>query len=279
MTDQVDDMLRTSTEVMTELSVKAREAVAAGESRRSFFTRTAKIAGATALGASGVGLLQPIAFQSAQARTTGNSDTLQGILDIAATAESLAVTFYYQALQNPAGLPNVNSEANRNYFQAALIQEYTHLLYLVKLGGKSLQAAFHFPTNMFTDETVFFPTSMLLEEYFISAYLAASIDFSGAVSSGITTANPYALGFAVQVMGVECEHRALLNVASGFNPPNDRLLEHALLKTVNDAVAPLTPFLTGGNGFSGPIGRPSEKDCDATAQPYGFAFFPRPKIV
>ena len=279
MADYDDEMMRTSTDVMTELVSKARESVAAGESRRSFFTKTAKIAGATALGSAGVGLLQPVAMQSAIAKTTGNSDTLQGILDIAATAESLAITFYYQALQNQAGLPNVNSAANRNYFQAALIQEYTHLLYLTKLGGKPLQAAYHFPTNMFTDETVFFPTSMLLEEYFISAYLAAAIDFSGAVSSGITTANPYALGFAVQVLGVECEHRALLNVAANVNPPNDRLLEHALLKTVNDAVAPLTPFLSGGSGFSGPVGRPSQSDVNTIAQPYGFSFFPRPKIV
>ena len=158
------------------------------------------------------------------------------MLNIAATAEALASMFYYQALQNQAALPDVNSAANRNYFQAAVTQEYEHLLYLGKFGGKPLKRRFYFPTTMFTDELVFFPTALLLEEYFISAYLAAAMDFSGAVSRGITTANPFALGFAVQVLGVECEHRALLGVATNINPPNGRIVETALLSSVTGAL-------------------------------------------
>jgi hypothetical protein len=280
MTDHIDDMLRTSTEVMTELVCKARESVAAGESRRAFFTKTAKIAGATALGSAGIGLLQPIAARAAvsQKKTT-NTDTLQEILDIAATAEALATTFYYTALQNPAGLPDVNSTANRNYFQAATVQEFEHLLYLQRLGGKPVTTKFYFPDNMFTDESVFFPTALLLEEYFISAYLAAALDFSGAVSSNITTADPFALGFAVQVLGVECEHRALLGVAANINPPNGIIVETALLSSVAAAVPPLTPFLQGGSGFSGPLKLPHPDDINATASPYGFSFFPKVKLV
>ncbi len=256
MTDFVDEAMRTSTEVMSELVAKAHEAVRAGESRRSFFSRTAKIAGATVLGAAGAGLLQPIAAHAAAAPGKGNNDTLQEVIDIAATAESLATTFYYNALAAGSALPDVNSAANQNYFQAAVTQEFEHLKYLRKLGAK-----------------------LLLEEYFIAAYLQASLDFSGAVSSQITTANPYALGFAVQVMGVECEHRALLGVAANVTPPNDRFVERALLKSVAEAVHPLKPFLAGGNGFSGPIMMPNENEVNAIAQPYGFSFFPKYKIV
>jgi hypothetical protein len=278
MSDIVDETLRQTTDVMTELTRKAGEARRAGTSRRDFFARTAGLAGATALGAAGIDLLQPIAARAATMGRTTNADTTQEILNIAATAESLATTFYYNALQNPTGLPDVNSTANRNYFQAALTQEYEHLLLLGKLGAKTIQRHFYFPDAMFTDETVFFPTALLLEQYFISAYLAASLDFSGAVSSGITTANPTALGFAVQVLGVECEHRALLGVAANINPPNGIILESALLPSVSAAVAPLTPFLTGGTGFSGPFEMPSQSVINTTAEPYGFSFFPKFKI-
>jgi hypothetical protein len=282
MADNIDDVLRTADEVMTELVIKAREAASAGESRRSFFTRTAQIAGATALGAAGAGLLQPIAARAATHRTkTTNSDTVQEIVNIAATAESLATTFYYYALAAGSALPNVNSTANQNYFQAAVTQECVHLDYLMNsLGATPVATQFYFPDNMFTDESVFFPTALLLEEYFISAYLAAALDFSGAVSSKITTADPSALGFAVQVLGVECEHRALLGVAANINPPNGVLIETALLTSVAGAVPPLTPFLQGGSGFSStPLTQPARGTVHAIAKPYGFDFFPTYKVV
>ena len=97
----------------------------------------------------------------------------------------------------------MNSTANRNYFQAALTQEAEHLMYLETLGAKPLATKFYFPDDMFSKESVFFPTASLLEDYFISAYIAAAIEFSGAVSSGITTANPFAIGVAVQIMGID----------------------------------------------------------------------------
>jgi hypothetical protein len=132
---------------------------------------------------------------------------------------------------------------------------------------------------MFTDESVFFPTALLLEEYFIAAYMTAALDFSGAYANGIPTANPYALGFAVQVMGVECEHRALLGVAANINPPNNRILERGLLHSVGAAVSALKPFLDGGSGYTGPLALPERKQIDSIAQPYGFSFFPQYKII
>jgi hypothetical protein len=278
MADFIDESLRQTGTVMHELVVKAGEAGRAGQSRRDFFSLTAKLAGTTALGAAGVGLLQPIAARAATT-TANNTDTAMGILDIAATAEALAVTFYYNALQAGMALPNVNSSANQNYFQAAAVQEYDHLIYLRHFGAGKPQSAFYFPPNMFTDESVFFSTALTLESYFISAYLAAAIDFSGAASSNITAASTAFLGFAVQVFGVECEHRALLGVAANQNPPNNLILETALLKTVNDAVAPLEPFLLGTQGFVGPLYLPTPKEVNTAASPYGFSFFPKPKIV
>jgi hypothetical protein len=276
MRDAMEETFGKTTAVMTELIAKAKEAHEAGASRRSFFAKTAVLASATALGAAGVGLLQPIAAAAATAEEPG-ADTLKSILDIAATAESLATTFYYNALGS-ASLPNVNSDANRNYFQAATVQEFEHLKILEKLGGAPLTQTFYFPTDMFTDESVFFPTASLLEDFFISAYIAAAREFSGAVSKGIKTADPDAIGLAVQIGGIECEHRALLRVAGNLNPPNNRLIESALIKRVSDAVAPLTPFLSGGTGYTGPFNMPHKAEVNAIAWPYDLKSFPAFKI-
>ena len=172
----------------------------------------------------------------------------------------------------------MNNKANRNYFQAATVQEYEHLVILDHLGGAPLATEFYFPDNMFTDENVFFPTASLLEDFFISAYIAAAREFSGAVTHGIRMANPNALGLAVQIGGIECEHRALLRVAAGLNPPNNRIIESALITRVSDAVAPLTPFLQGGSGFSGPLKMPNKGEVNAMSWPHSFPTFPAYKI-
>lgn len=275
MTDAATESMLETGNVMTELVAKAREARAAGRSRRDFFAGTAKLAGATALGAAGIDLLQPIAARAAT--TLPSSDTAADILDIACTAESLAISFYYHALLHPAALPLVNDQANRNYFQAALSQETEHLFYLQDLGGKALAKKFYFPEGMFDNEAVFFATAGTLEDYFISAYIAAALDFSGAYSSGITTASPHLIGVAVQIAGVECEHRALLNVANNVNPPNNRIAEKVLVSSVQAAVAPLTKFLQGGTGFNPTaFGVPLGSDIENVAAPYGTSFFPKP---
>jgi rubrerythrin len=264
--------------VMAELTAKAREAMSRGETRRSFFSKTATLAGATALGAAGAGFLQPIAARAAS--STPSSDTVQDILNIACTAELLAVTLYVHAVSAGSQLPDVNSVHNQNYFQAAITQEYEHLTYLESLGGKALAKKFYFPENMFTDESVFFSTAITLEEYFISAYIAAAMDFSGAYSSGITTASPAMIGLAVQVAGVECEHRALLGVAANINPPNGVIIESALLTSVSDATTPLAPFLAGGSGFGkGTLGAPPISAIESLAGPYGASFFPKFTVV
>ncbi len=282
MSDIITDTVLETGTVVTELVAKAKEAKSAGRSRRDFFASTAKLAGATALGAAGIDLLQPLAAAAATRSSAAarSSDTVQDILNIACTAESLAVTFYYHALIHTANLPEVNSPANRNYFQAALTQEAEHLYYLESLGGKTLATQFYFPLGMFTNESVFFPTALLLEEYFISAYIAAALDFSGAYSSNITVASPTLIGTAVQICGVECEHRALLRVAANLNPPNNLIAELAPLANVLAAVRPLTGFLSGGSGFdTTPIPTPIKDAIFPLAAPYGFSFFPKPVFI
>jgi rubrerythrin len=277
MADIVEDSFAETGAIVTELVAKAAEARAAGASRRAFFAGTAKLAGATALGAAGIGLIQPLTAATAAAATS--SESFQDIINIAATAERVATTFYINALEAGSRLPHVNSEDNRDYFQAALIQEAEHLYYLYRLGAKPTLNAFYFPDHMFTDESVFFPTASLLEDYFISAYIAAAQAFSGAVSSKITAASPFAIGFAVQVAGVESEHRVLIRDAASLDPPNNRIVETALLTSVSGALVPLAKFLKGGAGFTGPFYAPTTDSMNRIAQPFGFSFFPKFTIV
>jgi len=277
MSDRQTDQFTETGTVVTELVAKAREARAQGRSRRDFFASTAKLAGATALGAAGISMLQPIAARAATG-TAASDDTIADILNIAATAELLATTFYWQALNSPF-LPSVHSSANLNYFQAALSQEYEHLMFLKAAGGTPLATKFYFPNEMFGSETVFFRTASLLEDYFISAYIAATLDFSGAYSSGITTANPTLIGIAAQIMGVEAEHRALLRVAANQSPPNNRLVESALIPSVKSAVAPLMPFLANASGFHGPFTPPTLGAINQLTMPYTPKSFPTPTYI
>jgi hypothetical protein len=279
MTDRLNDSFRETGEVLTELVAKAKEARRAGTTRRDFFAGTAKLAGATAMGTAGIKLLQPIAARAATT-TTPPTDTVLNIINIAATAEALAVTFYTHALLHKE-LALVQNPNFLNYFQAAVVQEYVHLEILQSLGAKPLTKSFYFPTGMFTSQTVFASTASTLEDYFISAYIAAAQEFSGAVSSGITSAQVVPIGLAVQIAGIECEHRALINVAANINPPNNRIIESALLTSVGAATGPLAPFLASGSaGFNTtPLNLPSKTLVDSLAQPYGFSFFPPYTVV
>lgn len=243
-------------------------------SRSAFLRRTAVVGGAAALGTS---ILTPLLSTRAHAATC--SCTTQDIVNIAATAELLATTTYFQALKLPTQLPQVNDKANRNYFQAALTEEYIHLEILQSLGGTPLATKFYYPEDMFSKTYTFLTTLEQLETAFIGAYLAAAQEFSGVVSSGITKANPTLIGAAVQIAGVECEHRALARVVLGANPPNNRYLETAPFTCVTQAATALGPFLTGGNGFVGPFLPPSKNEVGNRAEPYDFDFFPRETIA
>jgi hypothetical protein len=278
MDSKLRDSFRETGELVTELSAKAGEAQARGLSRRSFVSSALLATGAAVLGSTVAAdaAVRPVLRSALVPNTTTSkcSCTPTTIFSIAATAELLATTMYYRALALPTDLPDVNSIANRNYFQAALTEEYLHYELLTSLGGKALATQFFFPTGMFTNETTFFNTLDALETAFVAAYLAAAREFSGAVSSVITKPNPVVIGAAVQIAAVEGEHRVLGRVAAGVNPPNNRYLESGEFQCVADAANALHPFLAGGAGFSGPFHVPSKSEVNSAAQPYGFSFFP-----
>lgn len=212
------------------------------------------------------------------------SDTTQDILNAALTAEQLATSFYYYGLlaAQLGDLPAVQDPNNLNYFQAALWQEYQHVLLFTSVGAVSLAGPapkFYFPTNAFEHDRKFFAILDALETAFIGAYTAAIGEWAGdsaaAVSSVGSFTAPQLAKVAAQILGTEAEHRALGRVAANQNPPNNLILEAAPFTQVGSpvnaagtAVGALLPFVTGGKGFEGPFALPTPQEIHTLAGPY-----------
>ncbi|MBC5828425.1 MAG: ferritin-like domain-containing protein [Candidatus Eremiobacteraeota bacterium] len=280
MSDKLYESFRNTGEALVEVQTKAREASTKGDSRRSFLEKTMLLGGATALGTSAATILGATSAGAATSSSGFTCDcTAHEIISLADTAENLAVVFYYNVLNLPTNLPDVNDTNHRNYFQAALTHEYLHKEFLESQGAKALASSFFFPQGMFSNQNVFFNTVLALEHQFIGAYIQSIREFSGVVSSNIRKPDPFSMGAAAQIMGVECEHRALIRDVANLTPPDNLAFEPVPETCVKDVMATLKPFLQGGSGFVGPFSLPSKGEVNQRATPFGFGFFPPVKIV
>jgi len=177
-------------------------------------------------------------FQDAQ-------DSVATIANLAATAETLAITSYFGTL-NLAGF-SLSNEAVM-YMKYALSAELYHLQILQSLGGKALVSEFYIPEAFLSDFSVNTQTFIAAETAFTGAYLAATRRFAemGEPRLAVTTA---------QHAATEAEHLALTRDIGGLLP-NPNALPAPIYYNVSDAVPTLTPFLTGGPGFIGPVAFP-----------------------
>jgi len=106
-------------------------------------------------------------------------DTPLTIVSLAATAERLAITSYYNTIKgNPFGL----SEAELLYLKYALSSELHHLEVVESFGGKALTDKFYVPAKFLSDFGVNTNTFMAAETAFTGAYLAATRRFAEHVS-------------------------------------------------------------------------------------------------
>ena len=211
---------------------------------------------------------EPLAALAAAPRPLAAcSEGVQEIANTALVAEQLATTFYYTGLTAPAilhdrrcagasGDPNAvapdGNTVNVAFLQAALDQEQKHAQVLTNAGATSPFTSFYFPATTFdrlgfTSEVgTFLWVLDHLETAFISTYLAASKRFGdlGRIDLAV---------FALRVLGVECQHRALYRVVSNDDPADNVTLEVVNFDCVGNAVPLLAPFLTG-HGFPGAAG-------------------------
>jgi len=174
-------------------------------------------------------------------------ESVQDILNVAATAEAFAVTFLGVALDAAAAGTLILDPEAVGSFVAARAAEQAHYDVLVASGAEPLTTTFTLPDgNLLTDPATFFETVISLEEAFISAYLTAAQSF-------VAQGEPELAQVALQIGAVEAEHRVgvrFFGITAGAlddEVPNDVAFEKALFKQVSEAADLLTElgFLDG----------------------------------
>ena len=246
-------------------------------SRRKML-KTVGVTSSAAIFAAGLGLADEVAAQPA-------GDDPQTILNLASTAEALAITAFHSIITLSdfyGNLPGVY----QNYLKSALAQEQAHFDFLVASGGKPLANQFFFPDGILGNLALYVYVTDVLEGVFIGAYLASIRRFA-------ELNRPDLAWTAASVMGIEAEHKAL-NRAMGItqagsssgnndgivNSPTREPVEPATLFQVSQAVPTLGPVLMGGvapesagpliagvNFGLGPVPQPEIGAVNAVANP------------
>lgn len=216
-------------------------------SRRGLLKGAAGIGGGLAVAS----FASMFGIRSAEAAHNAN-DEPQTILNLAATAETLATTFYYAALT--AAKFKVSAE-DVVYLKLALDAEKYHLDFLTSNGGQPLATQFYVPANLLSDPGVFVQVGTTAETAFVGAYLAATRRFA-------ELNVPRLAATTAQHACSEAQHLALLREIGGLTP-NNLALPLPIYYNVSDAVPTLAPFLQGGEGFIGPIAAPTAAQITA----------------
>ena len=181
-------------------------------------------------------------------------DSVATIANLAATAETLAATSYYNTIvNNPIGY----SANIIQYFKYALSAEIYHLEILESLGGAALASKFFVPAKFLSDLATNNATFEAAETAFTGAYLAATRRFA-------ELGNPRLAATTAQHAATEAEHLAL-QLLSGGKLPNPNALPAPIYYNVSDALPTLAPFLSGGTGFIGPVEFPGKDACKRVA--------------
>ncbi len=210
--------------------------------RRRLIQATAGLSGGLVAG----GFAQLFGLSTAYAALEDAEDTPQTILNLAVTAEGLAITAYYHTIaNNPLGL----DDATLAYLKLALTAEQYHLEFLQSAGGEPLTTDFYIPDTFLVEKVSNARTFVELETAFIGAYLAATRRFA-------ELGEPRLAATAAQHAASEAEHLVLLRLMGGFYPANPNGLPAPIYYNVSDAVPTFVPFVQGGTGFDGPIGLP-----------------------
>lgn len=209
-----------------------REDVFSTGASRAHFLRGAAVA-AAAIGVAAPTLASAATRDLAGARK-GMPESVKSVLDIAATAEALAVTaFYHVHLQVLAGKFDTTGLKIANHVlvsvvRAILREEQDHYAFLVGAGAKPLLTSFTFPPDILTSGPAALQFVEQAETIFVAAYMAANREFADA---GMATLAQY----AYQIGGTEAEHRTLARAALGELPPNNKSFETNLYGRVKEA--------------------------------------------
>jgi hypothetical protein len=187
-------------------------------------------------------------------------ETVQEIINIAATAEAFAVTALGGALASAEEGNLALSMEAVGTLTAARAAEQAHYDYLINAGAEPLTLTFTVPDEaIITDVGTFLTTLVSLEEAFIAAYLAAAQVF-------VIRGEARLAQVALQIGSIEAEHRAgarFFAIQAGVlsGTPNDVAFEKALFSSVGEAAATLEDLgFIGGSGTEITYPGPGEID-------------------
>lgn len=176
-------------------------------SRRRFMTGVVAAAG----GAAGVSALAAGGSTAFAATSADVSD-----IDIAVTAEALAVTYLGAVISGAYANATGTDAAVKTILQAAQYEEDVHYKVLTSLGATPLTTTFTVPASSDPkDKTKALATIEIAENIFVGAYLAAVADFAN-------EGNWKYAQYAAEFMGVEAQHLALARFAQNESPANNQ---------------------------------------------------------
>jgi hypothetical protein len=215
------------------------------------FSRRELLKGA-ALGTTAFSFSQLFGYSTAVAQTeepdpASQGDSVEMILNLAATAEGLACTHYYTALTN-SQIPLTPDE--RRTLTAALDTELSHLLYLTANGAQMLATAYYFPLNVYRSRETFTDITQQAETAFVAAYLAANRRLA-------ELGEPLLAASVAQIATTESVHLALIRQLGGLLPDHVTFGE-VLYYNISEVSPVLRPFLEGGTGFAGTTAYPGD---------------------
>jgi hypothetical protein len=194
--------------------------------------------------------------QARLAQQMAQCEDVQTVINIAVTAEALAVTLLGAAVEAAQQGALALTDEQLESVQASRIAEKAHYDYLIAAGAQPLTMTFNIPNPAIaTDVPTFLTTVIALEEAFIAAYMAAAQVFS-------LQGQPDLVLVAHRAAAVEGDHRAQARqfaIEAGLidGVPNNLAFEQALFASVGEAAATLQALgFIGGTGpeitFPGP---------------------------
>jgi len=184
-------------------------------------------------GAAGLGFA--LTQMGALSALAASNETVADIINIAATAEALAVSLTGAVIAGAGkydGGKGLSAMLVR-WVKGIQAEEQAHYQYLVAAGAKPLTLTFTVPQNLAsitTSSKDLLNFVVAAETIFIGAYTAAAQEFSD-------LGQPALSKVAAQIADVEAQHRVLANYGAGVMPPNNLGFAKAPYASVGDAAA------------------------------------------
>ncbi len=179
-------------------------------------------------------------------RRRGGCESAQRIVNVAVTAEALAVTALGEALKSAASGGLALDADQQQSVRASRAEEQAHYAFFAGAGAKPSTKTFTLPAKFVTDVPTFLKTLISLEEVFIATYIAAAQEFAILGSSNLAE-------LALSIGSIESAHRVharLFAVDAGVitGVPNNIGFQQAKFDSAGEAVSALRAlgFLDGG---------------------------------